>query len=372
MAAALSPGEEHDRFVEWAQKQGIEINGVGPARFAGRGMGIVAAKDLKIPKNVSIHGRLAAYLALAYNDSSSEYKPWQDIWPSQDEFKSILPINWPKELQDVLPESAKDLLNTQRTNIEKDWLQIHRSHPSIPESLFKYTWLIVNTRSFYWNYPNLPASRLPKKRQALTSEDCYAMCPFMDYFNHLSVGACMPTCDSKGYSVTANRDYKAGEEVYVLYGGHSNDLLLIEYGFILDNNDHDTTKLDHLILPRLSSSQEEILKEDGFHGNYTLSTAPPTTCHRTQAALRLLTLPSRRYDAFISGTDDGAADQAKVDILLNQLLEAYSRDIMAILEEIGEFVDNQGISDPAQKAMLLRRWKQIRDMVNVHIRELSR
>jgi hypothetical protein len=48
MAAALDPGEEHTRFVDWATKNGVEINGIAPAKFVGRGMGIVAARDLKV------------------------------------------------------------------------------------------------------------------------------------------------------------------------------------------------------------------------------------------------------------------------------------------------------------------------------------
>jgi hypothetical protein len=48
MAAALSPSEDHTRFVEWAENNGVDINGIAPAQFVGRGMGIVAAKDLKV------------------------------------------------------------------------------------------------------------------------------------------------------------------------------------------------------------------------------------------------------------------------------------------------------------------------------------
>lgn len=51
MAAALHPGEEHTEFVEWAESHGVTINGIAPARFVNRGMGIVAAQDLK----VSVH-----------------------------------------------------------------------------------------------------------------------------------------------------------------------------------------------------------------------------------------------------------------------------------------------------------------------------
>jgi hypothetical protein len=52
MAAALDPGEEHTHFVEWAKANGVTISGVAPAKFVGRGMGIVAARDLKVSKEL--------------------------------------------------------------------------------------------------------------------------------------------------------------------------------------------------------------------------------------------------------------------------------------------------------------------------------
>jgi hypothetical protein len=48
MGAALDPGEEHTIFVEWAEQNGVTINGIAPAKFVDRGMGIVAARDLKV------------------------------------------------------------------------------------------------------------------------------------------------------------------------------------------------------------------------------------------------------------------------------------------------------------------------------------
>lgn len=48
MAAALDPGEEHAKFVEWAEQNGVTINGIAPAKFVDRGMGIVAARDIEV------------------------------------------------------------------------------------------------------------------------------------------------------------------------------------------------------------------------------------------------------------------------------------------------------------------------------------
>lgn len=113
------------------------------------------------------------------------------------------------------------LLSNQKAKLEKDWAILRSSLASVPKSLFIYTWLIVNTRTFYWDYPDLSKAhaRLPKKRAQLTADDCYAMCPFVDYFNHLDVG-CDPKNNAKGYSVTADRDYSMFSYVFV-YCAHA-------------------------------------------------------------------------------------------------------------------------------------------------------
>jgi hypothetical protein len=62
---ALDPGEEHTRFVEWASKNGVDINGIAPAKFVGRGMGIVAAKDLKVSKYPTNFTRILLFHSVA-------------------------------------------------------------------------------------------------------------------------------------------------------------------------------------------------------------------------------------------------------------------------------------------------------------------
>lgn len=353
-----------------------------------------SVKSLKLPDNVTVHGKLAASLALWYSDPShDEYALWQAVWPTEEDFKSTMPIYWSKSLQDFLPRAAENLLTNQLSKLNKDWHDLQPHLPSIEKDLFTYTWLIVNTRTFYWNYPDLPNShpRLPKRKTKLTGDDCYAMCPFMDYFNHSDVG-CDPEADAKGYSVTADRAYKAGEEVFVSYGAHTNDFLLAEYGFILESNLCDAIPLDHLILPLLDKDQTQALNEDGFYGKYTLfapGNGSDIICHRTQAVLRLLVLDSKRYASFVGGDDDGTREQGKLYGYLVGLLTKYSRQVMDILEEVEslkvEEVEKEkrrrsrsggNHSEPpvraSQKNTLVRRWKQIRDIVNGAIEELQK
>lgn len=349
-----------------------------------------SVRGFALPENATVHGKLAAALALWYsNPEHQEYQLWQDVWPTQTDFQSTMPLYYPKEFQSLLPPSATSLLKAQQTKLEKDWTTLHPHLPSsISKPLYTYTWLIVNTRTFYWEYPDLPNShpRLPKKRTRLTADDCYAMCPFMDYFNHSDTG-CDPKADKKGYSVTADRAYKAGEEVFVSYGSHTNDFLLVEYGFILETNKNDAITLDGLLLPLLSAEQAAALKEDGFYGNYTLFAKEPVVCHRTQAVLRLLVLDNRRYSSFVSGDDDGSKDQKRLDGYLADVLTKYSRKVMGVIEEVEGLevkvkerrssrrkseVGGDGAEFRAgQRDMLLRRWKQIRDLVNGAVESLK-
>lgn len=41
-------GPQHERFTEWAQKQKIRINGIGPAKVSGRGLGITAQRKIEV------------------------------------------------------------------------------------------------------------------------------------------------------------------------------------------------------------------------------------------------------------------------------------------------------------------------------------
>jgi hypothetical protein len=134
MAAVFSPGAEHDAFAQWATaKQGVTVNGVAPARFEGRGLGLVAARDLKegellvsvpastlitiddednrnlkLPKSATVHGRLAAYLTIqAASGNELWYSQWQDVWPTMEDFRSILPLCWDNKLHEYLTPAAK-------------------------------------------------------------------------------------------------------------------------------------------------------------------------------------------------------------------------------------------------------------------------
>jgi predicted DNA-binding protein len=88
-----------------------------------------------------------------------------------------------------------------------------------------------------------------------------------------------------------------------------------------------------------------------------------------------LVLDSRRYSAFVSGDDDGARDQARLNKYLADVLTKYSREIVDTLEEVEDLdlgEENEHELAEGQKETLMKRWKQIRSVVNKAIEALTR
>lgn len=66
-------------------------------------------QELKFPAKITVHARLATYFSLLAEDENNPYKLWLQVWPTEDDFKSILPIYWEKELQELLPHASKGM-----------------------------------------------------------------------------------------------------------------------------------------------------------------------------------------------------------------------------------------------------------------------
>ncbi|KAL4949197.1 hypothetical protein BDW69DRAFT_198297 [Aspergillus filifer] len=117
---AVENKQEHIAFTQWAVKNGIKINGVAPAHFPGRRLGMVATRVvdeneiiLSIPVNLMltidsipkefvsqfpnetpVHGILAAFLTHGVEKSLAKMNTWQSVWPSWKEFEESMPIFW--------------------------------------------------------------------------------------------------------------------------------------------------------------------------------------------------------------------------------------------------------------------------------------
>ena len=101
----------------------------------------------------------------------------------------------------------------------------------------------------------------------------------------------------------------------------------------------------------------------------------------------MLVLDSKRYSAFVGGEDDGDREQGRLYGYLVNLLTKYSRQVMDILEDVeglkvdeGEEKKGKALDSSEAKPSVrvghrdtqVRRWKQIRDIVNSAIEELQK
>lgn len=72
------------------------------------------------------------------------------------------------------------LLHKQEKKLKKDWSRVMGVFPNASLERYTHYWLVVNTRSFYFEPPG--AKKVPAR------DDCMALCPFADYFNHANHG----------------------------------------------------------------------------------------------------------------------------------------------------------------------------------------
>ncbi|CAK7226576.1 hypothetical protein SCUCBS95973_006247 [Sporothrix curviconia] len=417
-------------LLRYAAKQGVQLEGITPRRLPGRGYGMVATRDVregetvlevptralrtlatvpkaisrKLDRDVSVHGILAAHLVL---DDSGDDAAWDAVLPTPDDLEASIPLLWPTKLRDLLPTPARTALQRQQTKLNADWECVKaafehderekgeaketkesketkdtkekkddkngsaktRKPWGLTKSNYVRAWLLVNSRTFYYTTPRSEAT-LP------SHEDRIAMQPVADLFNHAADRGCKAAYSAKSFSFVADRVYKEGDEVPISYGAHANDALLVEYGFVLDENRWDEVSLDAVLLPRLSSSPGDIVRENleaaGFWGSYMIDAATPGGCYRTQVALRRLlcgtTSVAKRaaWQQFVEGGGDDADESedskaALQDLLLECLddMAELAHKTLAKLERLGK----AGVGTDSQRNLLTLRWQQIEAMV---------
>ncbi|KAF9768349.1 hypothetical protein IL306_014383 [Fusarium sp. DS 682] len=300
-------------FLPWAESKGVKLKGVEPRILPGRGIGIVATRDIRpnetilsvpmkalrtidtVPKNitealqgVSVHGILAAEIAL---DESDDFSIWKTVLPTREDLEAGMPMMWPSELQALLPKRAKGLLDNQNTTFRRECEIVLKAFPKLTRDNYLYAWVLINTRTFYNSMP---------KMKSYAHADRLVCMPTADLFNHADQG-CKLAYSALGYSVQADKVYRQGEEVYVSYGPHSNDFLL------------------------------------------------------------------RQWQRFFDAQDDGRSSQAEVDDLLLTALKEFLNIIHQTLDDVDEI---EGGSS-SQRELLRRRWQQIEAMVTKTIGTLS-
>ncbi|KAI9708797.1 MAG: hypothetical protein M1820_003752 [Bogoriella megaspora] len=425
-------------LLQWVKAQGASVHGTHPSAIPGGGVGLVAGDNLKkdqtilsvpssllltidslavrrlrLPEKWSVHGKLATTFTLWHDDPEAPLQEWRRTLPTRKHVVDSMPLLWPATLQALLSQKSQDALSKQRARFDRDWdaavtASILADTPAILQ-VFKHSWLLVNSRCFWWDYPNLPKHSKKRRKLSLDSEECMSLCPFLDFFNH-SYKGCAVQFTKDGYTIVCDRNYSKGEELVISYGSYCNDYLIVEYGFALPPNPSDSLSLTPQILPLLTPAQSHLLQQSSFYGNYVLhhpttisapndptphspkpdasaENAPPpyVPCHRTLVALLLIQTQNsgsakrntqlapaqeQKWRDFMEGKRDLAADEQRgVNELLVKVLESMGREAEDRIRDVDALTGGgEGGEVPEYgRGLVRKRWVQVRDIVRVTI-----
>ncbi|KAG0339218.1 SET domain-containing protein 4 [Podila horticola] len=305
--------QEYLDFLQWLKDLGCPKTKLTLAEFSNTGRGMMATKDIKagevmiqVPernlvtlkslqstygpriarfgKKINSHMVIALHIALLVQaPEKSGWLPYLRMLPKKFD---TMPVRYPQELFDLLPQNAQAHVNKQKAKIVADYncvldfLKSNQDLLSRPLSYeeYEWAWLVVNTRCIY----------LDAKRQ--DAADNIALAPMLDFLNHTHDAKtegrfCTKT---KSYQIKTLLPYKKGEQVFINYGPHDNCFILVEYGFVTPDNPYNYVTVDndfmHLTIPGETSvakkDKMELLDMAGYYGDYVL--------HRNDVSFRLL------------------------------------------------------------------------------------
>jgi hypothetical protein len=366
----------HSVFTAWAvSNHGLKTTSIAPALIPGAGLGVIATAPIPsgttiaitprtalfnrdtvrsfapslpwasgLPDTLGTHALLALALAVERGNEKNPWSTWVATFPTLEGLRG-LPLLWSEEEQAALPRSARALLAQMKERLRKDWEAV-REVMAVDEEVYKWAWVVVNTRTLFYPHKNKRKGGEEDKGGNMT------MCFFIDYFNHTSAPhACRAILGESGYTVTTTADIECGEEIFVAYGHHSSDFLLVEYGFVPESNDWDALLLDPWLQPLLGK-WEGLLREQGYWKNWVVDKSG--WCYRTEVAVRLLVAGEGRWWRFLAGEEGGGVEDAKVKGVVGGVLSAVEEEGKEALEMLGE---------GEVAAMVRRRWTQVRGIL---------
>ncbi|XP_012590023.1 PREDICTED: SET domain-containing protein 4 isoform X2 [Condylura cristata] len=276
----LNPGsggvtESHKpEFValkKWLRDRKFEDTNLIPAHFPGTGRGLMTKTSLQegqmvisLPESCllttdtvmrsSIGAHLAKWqpppsplLALCtflvaerHAGARSLWKPYLDVLPKA----YTCPVCWEPEAVALLPAPLRAQAEEQRARVWRLFTSSRRLFSSLQplfaeavESIFSYralrwAWCTVNTRAVYMTH---------RQRPGCSAEpDTCALAPYLDLLNHsphAQVKAAFNE-ETRRYEVRTGARWGRHAQVFICYGPHDSQRLLLEYGFVCSPNPH--------------------------------------------------------------------------------------------------------------------------------------
>nr|XP_048278411.1 SET domain-containing protein 4 isoform X1 [Myodes glareolus]XP_048278412.1 SET domain-containing protein 4 isoform X1 [Myodes glareolus]XP_048278413.1 SET domain-containing protein 4 isoform X1 [Myodes glareolus]XP_048278414.1 SET domain-containing protein 4 isoform X1 [Myodes glareolus] len=326
-------------FIElkkWLKDRKFEDTGLVPACFPGTGRGLMSRTSLQegqmiislpesclLTTDTVIRSSLGPYiqkwkpppsplLALCTFLVSEKHAGDQSLWKS---YLDILPTSYTcpvclePEVVDLLPEPLRTKVEEQRTHVQDFFTSSRAFFASLQplfvesvDSIFSYSaflwaWCTVNTRAVYLR---------SVRQECLSVEpDTCALAPYLDLLNHSPHVQVKATFNEKTgcYEIRTTSRCRKHEEVFICYGPHDNQRLLLEYGFVSDCNPHACVPVPGETLVKYLPAADKqvhrkmsILKDHGFTENLTFGWDGPSW--RLLTALKLLCLEAEKFTSW--------------------------------------------------------------------------
>ncbi|NXY08910.1 SETD4 protein, partial [Pteruthius melanotis] len=260
---------EYIKLKKWLKDRGFEDSNLRPAEFLGNALNyLLMAGDLiiSLPEKCllttgtvlssCLGGHLVKWkppvspllalctflIAEKHAGEKSPWKPYLDVLPRT----YTCPACLEHDVINLLPKPLKKKAQEQKMMIQ----ELFRSSKAFFSSLqplfaentgtiFNYSalewaWCTINTRTIYMKHPH---------RECFSLEpDVYALAPYLDLLNHspnVQVKAAFNE-QTRSYEIRTNSQCKKYQEVFICYGPHDNQRLLLEYGFVATDNPHSS------------------------------------------------------------------------------------------------------------------------------------
>ncbi|XP_065446307.1 SET domain-containing protein 4 isoform X3 [Chrysemys picta bellii] len=324
---------EYIQLRKWLKERGFDDRNLRPAQFSDTGRGLMTTKAfqageviISLPEKclLTTGTVLSSYLgeniakwkppisplialctfliAEKYAGEQSVWKPYLDVLPKT----YTCPVCLDQEVVRLLPEPLRRKAQEQRTVVQELYTSSKSFFSSLQslftenvETVFNYdalqwAWCTINTRTVYMKH---------SQRECFSREpDVYALAPYLDLLNHspnVQVKAAFNE-QTRCYEIRTESHCRRHEELFICYGPHDNQRLLLEYGFVAINNPQSGVYVSaDILLKHIFSADKQrnmklsILKAHNLLENLTFGRDGPSW--RLLTALKLLCLGADEF-----------------------------------------------------------------------------
>ncbi|XP_054830785.1 SET domain-containing protein 4 isoform X2 [Eublepharis macularius] len=332
----LSHKCEYIHLKKWLKERGYEDNILRPAQFSETGRGLMATKALQageliialpekclLTTDTVLNSYLGEYIikwrppispltalctfliAEKYIHKKSLWQPYLDILPET----YTCPMYLEQEAVNLFPEPLRRKAQEQRSLVKELYVaaksfffSLQPLFPDDVESVFNYrafqwAWCTINTRTVYMKHS--------QKECFSRDPDNYALAPYLDLLNHSPTVQVKAAFNEKTqcYEIRTLSHCAKNKEVFINYGPHDDQRLLLEYGFVAASNPHNSVHVgtDSLLTYLIPEDKQKhtkvsILQEHKLLDNLTFGWDGPSW--RLLTALKLVCLEEDQFTSW--------------------------------------------------------------------------